>query len=277
MLSRPSFPKAVLATILIAVPALVLVILLLDHRKDREITGKPPERGPLNPETAISAEQARALALSISGLAPFGEVQSPELITLGDENIPFLRKELKGKKAWRIVFKNVRLKPPNAYPSWNDRHNRTFSVLVSADAGRLIRISSESTEPEAEVLPVATVEWAEHQIHDLGCQETYAGFPAVAPNVSFVEALPAADGGAHLADNIEALYVDWVERGRNAGPVWIICLRGGILLMPFGASQDEVPQEDLKYSRTIIDPRTGKMIAATNGPRPEREFQFVGK
>lgn len=116
--------------------------------------------------------------------------------------------------------------------------------------------------------------------------ETYHGFPANPPQVSFLDALSAVAtkggvGNPFLAKEIYAVYVMESRRpgtrwGWNPRPVWAITLRGlpYIPLKGRGPSPRDVPDEELvpmwqsNHMRNVVDAITGNVLFATTIPQP---------
>jgi hypothetical protein len=203
---------------------------------------------------------------------------SAELITVAEDNTPFLSDQIVGRTIWKVVVESGRLQLESALPGFEDAFERVFDVLVDPENGIILKIVSRWPDGIPEIAPEPPSWSAEEQMRRSGL-EVYHGFPAEKPKISFLEALDIVltqgTGSPLVAKQISAHYVIQSKMGREARPVWAINLRGipplevgGGPGMAEETRRRAVPVEARNHIRNIVDARSGKWLSASTSPQP---------
>jgi hypothetical protein len=182
---------------------------------------------------AISTpEQALERALLITGFSPRMK-QIPtipvdtnvvKLVTIVDDNTPFLADSVNGRQFWRVRLDAVDTRNQQAIDRGDDRWGRrNFDVTIDPRNGSLIWIQTDTRDTA--LPPEVSAASATAQLSEM--DERYWGFVDPLPKVSFLEALHAASGcAAPIAVEILAQCVRYSGRGQTPRPIWIIVTRG---------------------------------------------------
>lgn len=188
--------------------------------------------------------------------------------TIIDDNTPFLHKQINGRNAWVVEYKDFKLEPRTVPGEGKYKHN--FKVYIDSNDGTILKITSKYEGYDPNLLPEPNALSAEQQLLS-GTGEIYLGFPKGPPKVSLFDAMDVCVGNPVQAKEIEALYVLWKSRViQEPRDVWIITLRGisePSLGPPPGFSG--APSEYTRM-RTVVDANTGKWILASGFPSPEK-------
>lgn len=218
------------------------------------------------PERAISAFR------EISGLSDAARPKmTSKLVTLSDDDTPFLHDQIVGRPIWQLVIVDWKLELKSAAADAEDACARTFDIFLDPRDGRLLKILSRWPKGVPPIAPQPPADSAEVQMNSAGL-EKYHGFPKEKPRVSFLEALDVVykDGGlgnplVASTKQIRAHYVVRSAMGREPKAVWAITLRG---FPPFEASYPGVPVDARNHARHIVDAKTGEWICAGTSPQP---------
>lgn len=195
-----------------------------------------------------------------------------QLVTLEDDNTPFLSKQIVGRPLWQVTIRGWSLQLPSAAAGFKDRYERTFDILVDPANGQVLKIASRWTEgiPDASDL---SADDAEAQLMGTGF-ERYHGFPEDGPTVTFLQALDVVlyegEGNPLEAKQIVAHYVTRSRMADQPKPVWAITLRGVRIVRqpppPLKGSASHDSQLVIRQMRNIVDATTGAWLGANNLP-----------
>lgn len=190
-----------------------------------------------------------------------------ELITLIDDDTPFLTQLLIERPMWQVTMSNSRPQLSSA-PESTAGPARTWDVLVRPDDGVVIRARSRWPEGVKPMPPEPRAASATCQIYGSG-YDVYHAFPTSNPRISLAEALDVLQkrGESVLeAKQISARYVVWSSIAfESPRPVWAITLRGVLPTHPAPGMEIEPIYE----YRLIVDAQTGKFLCGSNRPLPE--------
>lgn len=234
---------------------------------DRGIEGSTMKSGRLDNES-----DAIAQAMLYTGFdqLPYSSILS-KIVTLEEDNTPYLSGEITNKNVWRVEFCNVTLRLKSAFPDHTDQYVRRFIVLLDPTTGQLLKIESTYSGVALDMRPEPSSEIATSQLQAM--EEVYLHFPTEEPEISFLDALDSVlsngIGAPFLAKEIIAVYVVHSKMESNPRPVWAITLRGIPPLPARGPSANAVPVWQRNHIRNIIDARNGKCLFAVNTPQPE--------
>lgn len=214
--------------------------------------------------------QAIAKALEVFGISA-AEAQQVEaqVVTLDDDNTPFLHGQITKRPLWLITISKYGLRPQSAPVGERDLYERTFDVLLDPRDGKLLKIISrwpEGAPPESAPEPRAA--FAEQCFADSGL-EIYHCFPDFSPKITFLEAIDAIytrRSEPRAAKQIVAHYVVQSSMGRDPQQVWAITLRG---IPPIRAAYPGVSIAARDHMRHIVDAESGKWLGAGTSPQPE--------
>ncbi|MEA2030010.1 MAG: hypothetical protein U9N55_00210 [candidate division Zixibacteria bacterium] len=215
-------------------------------------------------------QDAENTALAFTGFSKLKEcsVDTAKSIKLviTDDQTPFLRDSINGRECWQIEIEaRLELEMWITPDSLRDI-SRKFVVLLDAETGRLVRISSVLAEDYEHKPLKPSAEKAENSLRQM--REIFHGFPDEQPVVSFLEALDHVVGSPFQAKEIYAWYVVYTLNDREEPhPVWWIDLRG---IPPVHLIDPErggnTPIEKLNHQRSVIDAKTGQHIRSSNLP-----------
>ena len=216
-----------------------------------------------------NGEEAIRRVIEVVGVpAHLAQRASAELVTLTDDNTPFLSEQIVGRPLWQVVINNWKVELPSAASGFEDSFDRTFDVLVDAANGQILKIASRWPEGVPEISPEPPAWSAEDQMQRTGF-EKYHGFPQDDPSLTFLEALDVVFregvGSPFSAKQITAHYVVRSHMRREPKPVWAITLRG---IPPLVAAFPGVPEDARNHLRNIVDASTGEWISADTSPQP---------
>lgn len=216
-------------------------------------------------------EHAIATAREIIGVSDEDAPHvTARVVTLAEDNTPFLHDSLIGRPIWKVVITKWRLHLRSVAPGETDSYERTFDIWVDPENGNLLKIVSRWPKGVPRIAPQPAAEFAEEQMENAGL-ERYHSFPRTKPSISFLEALDIVfkDGGLGsplAAKQISAHYVVRSAMGAEPTPVWAITLWG---IPPFKAAYPGVPVDARNHARHIVDAKTGKWLCAGTSPQPE--------
>ena len=191
-----------------------------------------------------------------------------ELITVVQDNTPYLSEQVVGRPIWHVVVEKCRIVLPSGANFLDDAYERTFDILIDPRNGALLRISSRLPDGLPALPREASATLATEQLMNRG-PERYHAFIEGAPAITFYEALV---GLIQSGDNplqskqLVGQYVLWSMLDREPKPAWAVTLNG---IPPFEAAYPGVAVEARNHMRYIVDPETGKWICGTTTPQPE--------
>ncbi len=216
-------------------------------------------------------EQAMAKAREIVGLPGRSPARfTAELVTLTEDNTPFLHDQITGRPIWHVVISDWKLELKSAAPAQEDPFSRTFDVFVDPTDGKLLKAASRWPENVPPVAPQPSARSAEEQM-PRSDEERYHGFPDPPPRIDLMHALDIVhkDGSfsPYLAKQIIAHYVMQSTHGGKPRAVWAITLWG---IPPFPSGYPGVPVDARNHIRTVLDAETGRCLFSSTTPQPER-------
>jgi hypothetical protein len=220
---------------------------------------------------AIQTEhQAIGKAREIVGLPDRSPARlSAQLVTLAEDNTPFLHHRIAGRPIWQVVIKDWRLQLKSAPAGEEDQYSRVFDVFIDPTNGHLLKAISRWPQGVPPIAPEPSARSAEDQM-SRSDSETYVAFPDAPPRVDLLRALDMLreHGVAEplAARQIVAHYVLRSTMGAKPRPVWAITLRG---IPPIKTPPPGVSIDALNHIRVILDAETGKWLCATTTPQPE--------
>ena len=220
--------------------------------------------------TIQSEQQAISKARQIVGLPDRSAARvSAELVTLAEDNMPFLHNQVVGRPIWRAVIKDWKFELESAPPDEQDQYSRVLDVFIDPEKGRLLKAISRWPEGVPAIAPEPSSGSAEDQM-SRSDSERYVGFPDFPPGVDLLRALDIIrkNGVAQplAAPQIVAHYVLRSTMAGKARPVWAITLRG---IPPIRPPLPGLPIDAFNHIRVILDPETGKWLCSTTTPQPE--------
>jgi len=193
---------------------------------------------------------------------------SAELITVVQDNTPYLSEQVVGRPIWHVVVEKCRIVLPSGADALEDAYERTFDILIDPRNGALLRISSRLPEGVPALPREASATSATEQMMNAG-PERYHAFIAGAPAITFHEALVGimqSAGDPLRAKQLVGQYVLWSRLDWEPKPAWAVTANG---IPPFEAAYPGVPVEARNHMRYIVDSETGKELCGTTTPQPE--------
>lgn len=234
----------------------------------------------ISAQKITNSEEAIKVALEYSGFSQLGmstsklEISTQQLI-ISDDQTPFLKDKINGKKLWQIKLDAIELKLDKYDKSLTNRVIRNFLIYIDPETGTLIKISSELENDYENKPPKPTAERAEKVLSEI--QETYHGFPDSVLPISFFDALHFCLGDPITAKEIHAILVLHSKMGSNPRPVWIIDIRGiDQPMIPSGGPKNisHIPIEHRNHIRNAVDAITGKHIFSTTMPQGGEKINY---
>src|SRR5258708_1372019 len=215
-----------------------------------------------------NAEHAIQAANRFTRLQTVSAPSSAALVKVADDVTPFLGERNVGKQAWRVEYNNSSLKFASALVDFTDPYRRAFTVMLKADNGRLLFVTSTYEGPrDPDMRPMPSCGVATQQLSN--DEEVYDGYPDDCPAIDFLGALEAVlnggSGSPFQAKEIHGAYVMHSRMGSAPKPAWTITLRG---LPPLPVRSPSVPKWQRNHMRNVVDAMTGKVLFATNSPQP---------
>lgn len=219
-------------------------------------------------------EQVRAQVVAVVGVPRDLLLESKiELVSVKEDNTPFLNKEIISQPLWKVTTPKWRLRLASAMPGFEDQYERYFDILVDPRSGTILKITSRWPPGIPEMVPQPPADYAEAQMNSSG-RERYHSFPANAPAITFLEALDVVlrEGyGSPL--EAKQILADCVVQSRMGGDprtVWAITLRGiRIVRQPppsLDGSSSSGRELVVDKMRNIVDATTGEWLGASNLP-----------
>lgn len=213
------------------------------------------------------AEQVVSSCLDSLGLAePDAAIAHASMVTVEDDNTPFLCDEVNGRALWQVVIQNWLPQTRSTTIGKTDGEKRTWEVLVDPTTGIVLKLKSRWPGSVPSMPPTARADIAVEQMTNAG-REKYHGFPSHAPRVPFLQALNAIEArGFAMADakQVVADYVLWSTMGRQPKAVWAVTYRG---VPPLRRYPGSTPGFQDQF-RHIVDAESGEWIEGSNTPRP---------
>ena len=189
-------------------------------------------RATTRPRLSHIHNQAQAVAQVLETLGAPKHLRSEttaKLVTLAEDNTPFLSEQIVGRQLWHVIIKKWKLRLDSAIPGFEDSYERTFDVLLDLENGNILKIVSRWPEGIAQIAPEPPAWSAEEQMRASGL-EKYHSFPESPPLITFLQALDIilteGVGSPLVAKQIVAQYVVRSSMGRKPKRVWAITLRG---------------------------------------------------
>jgi hypothetical protein len=230
---------------------------------------QPPKKTGRDAWTVQTEQQAIAKAREIVGLPDGSPARlSAELVTLAEDNTPFLHDQIVGRPIWHVVIADWKLQLKSAPPGEEDQYSRVFDVFIDPTNGHLLKASSRWPEGVPPIAPEPSAKSAEEQMPRSGL-EKYLAFPDALPRVDLLRALDVVQNNVacpFLAKQIVAHYVMQTQMRGKPRAVWAITLRG---IPPVKSPPPGVSVDALNHIRSIIDGETGKFLGAGTCPQPE--------
>ena len=233
------------------------------------VSGDPAAKGD---NIVLSKDEAITRAAQCIGLREYDRAAvSAVVVTLSGESLPFLGGKLRGRKTWRIEFKNVRLEKAGANSRLANPNITSLIALLAPDTGHVMRVTSVWPRRIPRIASYPCCAEEERQLSK--GPSRYTGLPDEAPKVSMLEALANEETMPWGSDvkQIHAYYVLYTKIRYADRPVWVIHLWGFPPLelpVPEGAViQNATIGERIGHLRNAIDARTGKWLHADNTPR----------
>ena len=221
-------------------------------------------------------QQAIAQVIEIAGVPEdLRSGMSGNLVTLAEDNTPFLSEQIIGRPLWQVVIQKWRLHLDSAIPGFEDRYERTFDVLVDPINGNILKIASRWPEGIPQMAPEPPAWSAQEQMGRSGL-EKYHSFPQERAAITFLKALDIVlsegVGSPLVAKQILGQYVVQSKMQGEPRPVWAITLRGIRILRsppppPPGAARSERLYV-LNRMRNIVHAQTGQWLSAGISPQP---------
>jgi hypothetical protein len=215
-------------------------------------------------------DQAIAQARKILGVADQMELpSSAEIVTLTEDNTPFLSEQFIARPLWHVVISNWRLELKSAPPDVKDSYARTFDIFLDPLNGHLLKIVSRWPEGIPRIAPEPGADSYTMQMRQSG-QERYHALPEEDPPISFLDVLDRMYKGGQiplLEEQLVGQYVTWSMMGRTPRPVWVITLRGTRPL--WDSMYPGAALSARNHMRYIVDPKTGKWVCGSSTPQPE--------
>jgi hypothetical protein len=228
-----------------------------------------------SPNSIQSISSAIQKATRVTQLNLISAKSSGKKVIHENDTTPFLSGRVTNRTVWQIEFGDVsfekggfrRERTPDKY-----KNQRTFTVLIDEETGKLLGIRCKFNGPPGEMRPEPSAASAERQLR--GGSETYFEVPQEDPQISFLEAVQKVSesgyGNPCFAKEIDGLYVSHSHMGSSPRPVWVVTMRGLPPLMPRGGDDSNpVPEWQLNHSRCVVDAKTGQCLFRTNYPHPD--------
>lgn len=188
------------------------------------------------------------------------------LVTLEQDNTPFLHERITGRPVWRVEIARWSFNLPSA-PGMKNRYERRAEVLVDPQTGTLLSLQTQWPVDAGARVPEPTAQTAERQLESAG-GERYLRFPDENPPIGLLEALDSVQRGGGTPLTAKQIIAQCVVRGtryKEPALVWAITLRG---VFPV-RTPPGWPQDDRYEYRYLVDATTGKLILISNLPRHE--------
>ncbi len=216
-------------------------------------------------------QEAVDTAIAYTGLDRLEGVKlSAKLVTVSDDNTPFLSDQINGKLLWLVTAAGFEL---TLYSSKGaevkrEKYVTDLEILIDPVSAKLLKVSSRWPSDEPPIAPLADATETERQLK--AHRKSFDGFPDDRPKVDLLKAMDTVGGPVLAAKQIIVHYVLHTNLRWKRKPVWIIHLRGtppapevGIAAM---YAPDPVPAglKGLEWRTVIIDPGTGRRLAGTS-------------
>lgn len=213
--------------------------------------------------------EAKLRACRLIGLTgEQGSRMDTSLVTLTQDNTPFLSDSLVGRDLWHIRLRDWSFELKSVAEGYKDTRNRTADIYLDPIDGRLLKLKTHWAKGERKMPPEVSAKVGAEQMLHAG-HERYHGFPTEDPKISFLDALDSIfrwGDDPFAARQVVAHYVMWSRMEREPRPVWAVMLRGVPVIKPIPGTPDDA----LDQYTYIVDAETGQLMLVTNTPRPER-------
>lgn len=210
---------------------------------------------------------------SVSESSAKSAITQAQLVTISDDNTPFVAEQINGHEVWEIKFEGIRVGKDQQVM------DRDYFVLLDPITGQLLNIFSISDEfGSSDTLPAPTAKAADRYLNSI--KITFNGLPKEVPPVNFAQALDACPGKpATQAKVITGIYVDHTTLAHGQSPQsWIIISRGLESPLPgSGRGSESIPPNRSNFSWSAIDAVTGVAMYITNAPQNPRDINQYKK
>lgn len=235
------------------------------NREQQKVTHEDRKEWKIRDDGEAIAQARQILGLSEKSSARV----SATLVTLAEDNTPFLNEKLVGRPIWQVVITDWRLELASAPQEARDSFGRTFDVFLDPPNGALLKLASRWPDGVPVIAPEPPAAFAAEQMKRAGL-ERYHGFVSPAPPVDFVRALDVVYkdgvGDPLVAKQIVAHCIMRSAMEQKPRAVWAITLRG---IAPLKAAYPGVPIDARNHIRNIVDAKTGKWLSAGTSPQPQ--------
>lgn len=190
------------------------------------------------------------------------------MVTIEDDNTPYMRDEVNGRLLWQVIIPARSHQKKAQARSTTSVTSRDWKILLDPVSEIVMKVKSKLPAGEPEMRRSASSVVAAQQMHSIS-RETYHGFPARPPKISFQDALSAIETRGFSTAIAKQIIVDcilWSKHDWQPRPVWAVTLRGVPSISP------RPPDDYLDQIRHIVDAQTGKWIEALNIPRFESSY-----
>lgn len=210
-----------------------------------------------------SKEEAIAKTLKITGFENRIKVMPTDTmvkrIIIKKDSTAFLSNQIEGRELWQVIINDVDIRPEYSRSRGiNYWRRKSFNILLDPISGQLLKINSVPMVTDSICTPSLTADEETAYLKAKG--KIYHGFPPVAPNISFRDALIAAIPCRPLiANEISAQYILYSKFGSEPKPVWKITSLG-VPPLHFTSRGQESSNEEvfLECYTCIVDAMTGK-------------------
>jgi hypothetical protein len=197
---------------------------------------------------------------SISESSAKSAITQAQLVTISDDNTPFVAGQINGHEVWKIKFEGIRVgKDQQAM-------GRDYSVLLDPITGQLLKIFSISDEfGSSDTLPEPSAHKSKEYLQKRGIK--FQGLPDKEPNITFTEALSVCPLRPARAKSIRGIYTDHMASNFEYPNTWIIIIRGAEFLMSAsGPTPDQVPINQRNSILCAVNANTGVLEYVMNAP-----------
>ena len=215
-------------------------------------------------EKKASALTKRVLGLPERSRLPIGV----DVVAFDKINLPFLYDRIINRPVWRVTLRDFVFELESSPADLKDMHVRILDTFIDPRTGHVLRVRTRLPEGFPNELREPSAEFATMQVFS-GTRETYHGFPADPPEMSFIDAVDAAQRGgwsALASAQVTGEWVMWSTYDKKPRPVWVITLQG---MPPLEAAHSGVPVDARNHIRIIVDPVSRSWIEAGTSPQPE--------
>ena len=191
------------------------------------------------------------------------------VITLKDDNTPYLSDQLTRRPLWHVVLRGWAFELKHYPAGYEDLYSRTADIYLDPITKSILKVKTRWPEGAPEMPPEVSAETGAAQMLQSGAWR-YHGFPAKEPDITFLDALDSiwrfARDSPMGAKQVVGHYVMWSRMGRQPRAVWAVMLRG----VPVKKPPPGTPVDAMDQYTYIIDATSGNWIATSNRPSPAK-------